>query len=172
MRPWPGGGSAPAKPVAGGQAEVTLAGRGRGGSNAFLGGALGRRKQQAYVLITWPGGGSVSRTVKGNMTIRYVMQWAAEFNQECARLSAGDAVRRGGILRLAGSGGGADVEVVVIDSVGNRTTEHINTHMAEQHGIPPSPQGDPAALAWLHREAPVRCRPGHEHSHPREQQAS
>lgn len=85
MRPWPGGGFAPAKPVAGGHAEVTLAGKGRGGSNAFLGGALGAKKQQTFVLFTWPGG-SASRTVKGNMTIRLVMEWCAAFNVECEKL--------------------------------------------------------------------------------------
>jgi hypothetical protein len=78
-------GFSPAKPVAGGHAEVTLAGKGRGGSNAFLGGALGSKKQQAFVLFTWPGG-STSRTVKGNMTIRLVMEWCAAFNAECERL--------------------------------------------------------------------------------------
>ena len=62
-----------------------LAGKGRGGSNAFLGGAFSSKKQQAIVLITWAGG-STSRTVKGNMTIRYVMEWCAAFNAECERL--------------------------------------------------------------------------------------
>jgi hypothetical protein len=73
MRPWPGGGFAPAKPVAGGHAEVTLAGNGRSGSDAFLGGAFSPKKQRAFVLFTWPGC-STSRTIKGNMTIRYVME--------------------------------------------------------------------------------------------------
>ena len=73
---WPGGGLAPAKPRPGAHAEVQLTGtKGRTGSGIPL-----RKKNQAIVLITWSGG-SASRTVKGNPTIRYVMEWCAAFNQ-------------------------------------------------------------------------------------------
>jgi hypothetical protein len=73
---WPGGGLAPAKPRPGAYAEVQLTGtKGRTGSGTPL-----RKKDQAIVLITWPGG-SASRTVKGNLTIRYVMESCAAFNQ-------------------------------------------------------------------------------------------
>jgi hypothetical protein len=106
MKPWPGGGFAPAKPVAGGHAEVNLAGKGRGGNNAFLGGALGRKKQQAIVVFTWPGG-STSRTIKGNMTIRYVMEWCSAFNAECERLGArnsSDVATESNVTDLSGNG--------------------------------------------------------------------
>ncbi|HYZ51883.1 MAG TPA: hypothetical protein VE733_00015 [Streptosporangiaceae bacterium] len=74
---WPGGGFAPAKPRPGARAEVQLTGtKGRTGS----GGWSIREKNQAIVLITWPGG-STTRTVKGNFTIRAVMEWCAAFNQ-------------------------------------------------------------------------------------------
>ena len=111
MRPWPGGGFAPAKPVAGGHAEVTMAGKGHTGNNAFLGG-LGPKKQQAFVLITWPGG-STSRTVKGNMTIRMVMEWCSQFNAECARLSEAGHPTPGGPAAEA-PGGTRDTQVVYI----------------------------------------------------------
>jgi hypothetical protein len=73
---WPGGGLAPAKPHPGAHAQVQLTGtEGRTGSGIPL-----RKKNQAIVLLTWPGG-SASRTVKGNLTIRLVMEWCAAFNQ-------------------------------------------------------------------------------------------
>jgi hypothetical protein len=69
-------GSPPTKPRPGAHAGVQLTGtRGRTGSGVPL-----RKKNQAIVLITWPGG-SAARTVKGNLTIRYVMERCAAFNQ-------------------------------------------------------------------------------------------
>jgi putative oligomerization/nucleic acid binding protein len=121
MKPWPGGGFAPAKPVAGGRAEVTLAGKGRGGNNTFLGGAVGRKKQQALVIFTWPGG-STSRTIKGNMTIRYVMEWCAAFNAECEGL--GNRNASGVAPRNDASGGGKNVTPTEHD--GNETTNEAH----------------------------------------------
>ena len=67
---------APAKPRPGAHAGVQLTGtKGRTGSGIPL-----RKKNQAIVLIRWPGG-SAARTVKGNLTIRYVMERCAAFNQ-------------------------------------------------------------------------------------------
>jgi hypothetical protein len=82
LPPWPGPGfGPPAKPRAGGHAELTMTGtKGRTG-----GGWLGK-KNQAIVLITWPGG-STSRTIKGNFVIRLAMEWCAAFNDECAHLA-------------------------------------------------------------------------------------
>jgi hypothetical protein len=83
---WPGPGFTPSKPRPGSHAEVTFTGtKGRTGGGI----PLLTKKNQAIVLITWPGGGSTSRTIKGNFTIRRVMEWCAAFNAECARLEAG-----------------------------------------------------------------------------------
>jgi hypothetical protein len=40
----------------------------------------GLKQNKAFVVITWPGG-SASRTLKGNMTIRLTMEWCSAFNQ-------------------------------------------------------------------------------------------
>jgi hypothetical protein len=40
----------------------------------------GLKQNKAFVVITWPGG-SASRTLKGNMTIRLTMEWCYAFNQ-------------------------------------------------------------------------------------------
>ncbi len=77
MPAWPGGGSAPVHPGPGRHAEVTMAGKGR----AFLGGALGGRKQQANIRIT-SAGWSTSQVIEGKKTIRYAMEWCARFNEE------------------------------------------------------------------------------------------
>jgi len=164
MRPWPGGGFAPAKPVAGGHAEVTLAGKGRGGSNAFLGGALGSKKQQAFVLFTWPGR-STSRTVKGNMTIRLVMEWCVAFNAECERLSNPNVV---GLASRSNPQGG-DQSVTLIDRDGDETTEDVIKHLIERHNVKSAARYAPAQMQELHRKAahPQRdADPENWHIHP------
>jgi hypothetical protein len=67
---------APAKSRPGAHARVQLTGtKGRTGSQS---GIPLRKKNQAIGLIRWPGG-SAARTVKGNLTIRYVMERCAAF---------------------------------------------------------------------------------------------
>lgn len=173
MKPWPGGGFAPAKPVAGGRGEVTLAGKGRGGSNAFLGGALGHKKQQALVIFTWPGG-STSRTIKGNMTIRYVMEWCAAFNAECERLGSRSASGVGENVTLTERAerdgnktteeahrapDNADVsdEVVERDPEVRRRLQAHRALMTNPHGEPPDKWtaqfGESLEALWAAREA-------------------
>ena len=58
--------SAPGSPEPGAHAEVSFPGSGTG--------------IRAYVLVTWSGGRSVSRTVRGDRHIRMALEWVAEFN--------------------------------------------------------------------------------------------
>ena len=51
-----------------------MTGNGRMGSGRMM---PGLKQNQAFVVITWPG----SRTVTGDMTIRFTMEWCAAFNQ-------------------------------------------------------------------------------------------
>jgi hypothetical protein len=82
LPPWPGPYSSPAVPRPGGHAEVTMT-----GTKGHTGGGIPllTNKNQALVMITWPGG-STSRTIKGNWVIRKAMEWCAAFNAECDRL--------------------------------------------------------------------------------------
>jgi len=74
---WPG--QQPATPQPGAHAEVQLTGtKGRTGTGPI---GLVRKKNQAFVLITVPGQAPISRTLKGNFTIRLAMEWCAAFNQ-------------------------------------------------------------------------------------------
>ena len=152
MRPWPGGGFAPAKPVAGGHAEVTMAGKGRTGNNAFLGGLGGPKKQQAIVLITWPGG-STTRTIKGNMTIRLVMEWCAQFNAECARLSAAGHPTPGGSAAEARDGKRETQVVYIFHAVGQDGTRTEPTlFSAEDKAMSFAEAAAKAALQWTRSE--------------------
>lgn len=141
-------GFCPCEAAVGGRAEVTMAGKGRTGSNAFLGGVGGPKKQQAFVLITWPGG-SASRTVKGNMTIRLVMEWCAEFNAECERLSAADHLAPGESAAKARDGT-RDTQVVytfhAVGHDGTRTEPAVFS--AEATAMSYAEAAARAALQW------------------------
>jgi hypothetical protein len=75
---WPGGGFAPMRPHPGAHAEVVISGtKGR----SAWGIPAGRSKTTAYVHFTSPKQPSTTRTIKGNMTIRYAMDYVDAFNK-------------------------------------------------------------------------------------------
>lgn len=78
---WPSQGfGPPARPEPGAHAEIQFPGT-SSHSHGLLGVPSLHKKTVAYVMIRTPGGGLVTRTLKGNLRIRFAMEWCEAFNQ-------------------------------------------------------------------------------------------